>query len=221
MAVYRRTSLPFRVAFMLVARARSRRPKFFAGDAQDAYQSVQSGYTLVQQSLFGYHRVFELMRHLRCGTARSALKVLSIGPRTEIELYYLWLLFGFSWENITGADLVSLNPKIEPADMSKGLPFADNAFDVIVASHCLEKSRDPAVTRDEIIRVAKAGAQVCVAGDRLPDGASLVQEAPIPCRYFDVGVYGFIDFYGVAVRDIEYCDARAAEGFRPIVRVRK
>ena len=166
-------------------------------------------------------RVFDLARHLQPIPDPAACQVLSIGPRTEIELYHLWLLFGFAWKNIIGADLVSTNPKIQLADMSEELPFKDDSFDVIVACHCLEKSRSPERTRDEIRRVAKPGAWVLIGGDRLPAGSPLCQDSPIPCRYFKDGVYGFIDFYKLCLTDIDYMNAYSPHGFEIIFRMTK
>lgn len=219
---YRRTSLPFRVAFRIAAAVRSRKsPESLASGTSDKYVSSHVTYTLAWKNVYGYHRVFDLVRHLKPVPDPASCRVLSIGPRTEIELYYLWLLFGFSWKNIVGADLVSTSPKIRLADMSIKLPFDDDTFDVIVASHCLEKSRSPETTRDEIRRVAKPGARVLVGGDPLPEGSDLYREAPIPCRFFENGVYGLIDFYKLNLNDIEYMDAYSPHGFDIIFRVTK
>jgi hypothetical protein len=166
---------------------------------------------------YGYHRVFDLVSHFHPTKAPHTLKVLSIGPRTEIEFYNLWLFFGFSWGNIVGADLVSTSPKIACADISMKLPFEDNAFDVIVTSHCLEKSGDPQRTRDEIRRVAKPGAKVLVGGDR----AVPRTPAKTPVNFFKGGVYGLIDHYGLRVQDIEYFDARSPHGYEIIFKVAK
>lgn len=170
---------------------------------------------------YGYHRTFDLLSNFHPVTDPVSLKVLSLGPLTEIELYYLWLFFGFAWRNILGADLVSLSPKIKVADMSVKLPFGNDTFDVIVASHCLEKSRSPERTRDEIIRVAKPNARVLVCGNRLPDGVETYGESSIPRRFFDGGVYGLIDTYKLELRDIEYMNARSPHGFEIIFRVAK
>jgi len=165
----------------------------------------------------GYHRVFNLVSHFHPTKSPQTLKVLSIGPRTEMEFYYLWLFFGFSWENIAGADLVSTTPQIVCADMSKRLPFEDNTFDVIVASHCLEKSRDPQRTRDEILRVAKPGAKAIIGGDRTIRGI----RPPVPNVYFQEGVYSLIDLYKLGIEEIEYLDGRSPHGYEIIFKVVK
>lgn len=220
--LYRRSSLPFRLIFKLAELVRRRRPPLhLAQEATDRYVASHSTYTRGWLNVFGYHRVFDLVRHFPVPANPSALQVLSIGPRTEIELYYLWLLFGFPWKNITGADIISTSDKIKLADMSVELPFPDNAFDIILACHCLEKSRNPAKSRDEITRVAKPGAWVLVGGDVMTDGGPLERELPIPCRYFKDGVYGFIDFYKLNLTDIQYMDAASPHGFEIIFRINK
>jgi len=48
------------------------------------------------------------------------------------------------------------------ADLNKPLPFADNAVDLLFASHSLEHIEDLPFTMSEIYRVCKHGAQVCI-----------------------------------------------------------
>ncbi len=221
-AFYRRTSLPFRVAFMILACLRSRRtPLCLSHDSSDTYLDVHIREDFRELWKYGYHRVFDLLANFSPVSDLASLRVLSIGPRTEIELYYLWLFFGFSWKNIVGVDIVSPSQKITLGDMSVRLPFEDNSFDVIVASHCLEKSRNPEKTRDEIMRVAKRGARVLICGDRPPEGVPLFRPTPIPLRFFDGGAYGVVELYKLDLRDIEYMNARSPHGFEIIFEVKK
>lgn len=220
-ALYRRTSLPFRVAFNVAAWLRSRRRPEVLSRPGDGYLDRHTTYTISYQWMFGFHRVWDLVRHLDGSVNRAPLRVLSIGPRTEIEFYYLWLMFDFSWPNIEGVDLVSWSPKIRLGDMSVHLPFEDDRFDVVVACHSLEKSRDPATTRDEILRVARNGAWVLIGGDRVPAGTPLRVETPILSNFFENGAYGFISLYGLSLSQIEYMDACSPHGFELIFRVRK
>src|SRR5262249_13781537 len=69
------------------------------------------------------------------------LKVLSIGARTEMELFAL-LGTGFSLPNITMIDLFSYSPIIQIGDMHK-MEFPDDTFDVIVLGYVLGYSRKP------------------------------------------------------------------------------
>jgi SAM-dependent methyltransferase len=48
------------------------------------------------------------------------------------------------------------------ADMNKGLPLADNSVDYLAASHSLEHVDDLILTMQEIYRVCKHGALVCI-----------------------------------------------------------
>jgi SAM-dependent methyltransferase len=48
------------------------------------------------------------------------------------------------------------------ADLNKSLPFADNAVDLLFASHSLEHVENLPFTMSEIYRVCKHGAQVCI-----------------------------------------------------------
>lgn len=88
------------------------------------------------------------------------LKVLSIGPRTEMELLHLVAL-GFSSENIFALDLISSSPFIDLGDMHK-LPYADDFFDVVISSWVINYSRTPDVALKEMTRVAKQGALIAV-----------------------------------------------------------
>lgn len=221
-AVYRRTTLPFRLAFRTLAAVRSLRPiQTFTDGTPDPYLEAHTKFTLLRRPVYSYHRVFSLVSALHLQADPATLRVLSIGPRTEVELYYLWLFFGFRWKNLVGADLVSSSPKIKLADISMRLPFEANTFDVIVASHVLEKSRDPQRTRDEILRVAKLDARVLVGGDAVDERLPLDRSAPIPIRYFRSGVYGFIEFYDLHLQDIDYVNARSPHGYELIFRVSK
>lgn len=221
-SLYRRTSLPFRVAFKAAAHARTRRPfrQLVDGDQGTGLDKHTQAY-FDELWKFGYHRMYDVVRHLDPSIDRGPLKVLSLGPRTEIELYYLWLIFGFTWENITGVDLVSPSEKIELGDMGDRLPFPDNAFDVLVASHCLEKSLDPVRTRDEIKRVSRPGGYVCIAGNRFTAEELRVRQSELPLHFFRHGAYGLIEQYGLEVKDIEYLNASGPSGFEIIFRVAK
>jgi len=219
--LYDRSTFPFHLAFKTAAYVRTRRPfRHVVSDQEDAFAAVHIRKYYAARTSYGYQRGHSVVRHLDPALDRKRLKVLSMGPRTEIELYYLWLIFGFSWRNIVGVDLVSPSPKIVAGDFGVRLPFPDDAFDVVVASHCLEKSRDPVRTRDEIRRVTRVGGHVCVAGTR-PTGEQLSRTFDLPVRLFREGVYGFVEVHGLRVADIDYLNARAEGGFEIIFRVAK
>ena len=220
--LYKRTSLPFRLAFKAAAQVRTRRPfRQHLTDGNDAFLGWHTREYYAELWKFGYHRMYSVVRNLDPALDRTRLKVLSIGPRTEIELYYLWLIFGFEWHNIVGVDLVSASSRIEVGDMGDRLPFPDDAFDVVVASHCLEKSRDAARTRDEIRRVTRPGGHVCVSGNRVTEAQLRHRTREVPMQYFRDGVYGFIELYGLTLTDIDYCNAVSPNGYEIIFRVAK
>ena len=218
MFFYPRISFFFRFVFDVIARARNlflRHHQMLA--TTDEYLAAHIQHHSRVRWWHGYHRVFNLVSHFHPTKAPNTLKILSIGPRTEIEFYYLWLFFGFSWKNIWGVDLVSTSPQILCADMSQKLPFEDNTFDVVVACHALEKSRNPERTRDEIRRIAKPGAKVVVGGDRKLRDA----RAPIPVIFFEEGAYSFANLYRLSLQEIEYFDGRSPHGYEIIFHVAK
>lgn len=216
-ALYKRTSFPFRWVFTAVERLRGTRNPRSLNVGGDSYVTAHTRHHSRVRGWYGYHRVYDLVRNFHPVFDPSTLRVLSVGPRTEIELYYLWLFFGFSWRNLMGLDIVSTTPKIEPGDISLRFPFADASFDVIVASHVLEKSRNPERTRDEIFRVARPHATVLVGGDRPVEG----NRSPIPAIYFKNGAHGLIQLYGLRVQDILYLNARSPHGYEIIFQVPK
>lgn len=81
----------------------------------------------------------------------SQIKVLSIGPRTEMEIFHL-LAVGFRLENITALDLISSSPLIETGDMHN-LPYEDRSFHVVISSWVLGYSSAPQRAVDEMLRV--------------------------------------------------------------------
>jgi len=83
----------------------------------------------------------------------ATLKVLSIGPRSEIEMFAL-LASGFAPENITGLDLFSYSPFVDVGDMH-ALPYADNSFDIVLLGWVLAYSTDTAAAAREVYRVAR------------------------------------------------------------------
>jgi len=65
-ALYRRTSLPFRIGFTVVAYLRSaRRPRCLADRVNDRYIAGHTRDYFAEQWLYGYHRVYDLLCHFR------------------------------------------------------------------------------------------------------------------------------------------------------------
>lgn len=88
------------------------------------------------------------------------LKVLTIGPRAEGEIYNL-IGHGFKAKNIRGLDLISYSPYVDLGDMHK-MPYEDNSFDIIFIGWVLAYSDDRIKAAKEIIRVAKPGAIIAI-----------------------------------------------------------
>lgn len=99
------------------------------------------------------------------------LKVLSVGPRTEMELFSL-VGQGFAPKNIKGLDLFSYSDWIDVGNMHH-MPYADNSFDVVIAGWVLTYSSDPDQACREFLRVV---------GDRgiIAIGATVLADAKRP-----------------------------------------
>jgi SAM-dependent methyltransferase len=91
------------------------------------------------------------------------LDVLSIGPRSEIEIFAI-LAAGFEARRIKALDLFTYSPYIEAGDMH-GMPYPDDCFDIVFVGWVLSYSRDQAAAVNEITRVCRNRAIVVIAGD--------------------------------------------------------
>jgi hypothetical protein len=87
-------------------------------------------------------------------------RILSIGPRTEGELFNL-AAHGFVWRQITGLDLISYSPRVQLGDMHQ-MSFPADSFDAVVLGWVFAYSEDPSRAAREVIRVARHGAVVAV-----------------------------------------------------------
>jgi len=113
-----------------------------------------------------------LLAHAACAIDRVRLDaadmdVLSIGPRSEIEIFAL-LAAGFSKAKIRAVDLFSYSPLVELGDMH-ALPFPDNSFDILFIGWVLTYSRNHQLAAREILRVCRDKAIVVLAGDYCDD----------------------------------------------------
>ncbi len=79
------------------------------------------------------------------------LKVLSIGPRAEGEIYNIFA-HGFEMKNITGIDLFTYSPLIKLGDMHN-LKFKDEEFDIVLMGWCLAYSNNKKKALTEVKRV--------------------------------------------------------------------
>jgi hypothetical protein len=87
-------------------------------------------------------------------------KVLTIGPRTEGELFSL-VGYGFLPKNIRGLDLISYSKWIDLGDMHK-MPYTDKSFDVVIMGWVISYSDEPKKAAEEVIRVSNDKAVIAV-----------------------------------------------------------
>ena len=102
------------------------------------------------------------------------MKVLTIGPRTEAEIFSL-MAAGFAPQNITGLDLISYSPFVDLGDMH-AMPYGNDSFDVIVLGWVLGYSQNVPKAVSEIIRVAKPGAYVAIGHENDPTPRDVLDE---------------------------------------------
>jgi len=87
-------------------------------------------------------------------------KILSIGPRTEGELYNL-TANGFKIENIRGLDLISYSPLIDLGDMHE-MPYKNDQWDAIICGWVLAYSDNKQKAAEELIRCCRPGGIIAV-----------------------------------------------------------
>jgi SAM-dependent methyltransferase len=88
------------------------------------------------------------------------LKVLSVGPRVEGEIYNL-IGYGFSSKNVLGLDLFSYSPYITVGNMH-AMEFPDGHFDVVISGWVLGYSDTKQKCADEMLRVTKKGGVIAL-----------------------------------------------------------
>ena len=109
---------------------------------------------------------------------QASMKVLTVGPRTEAELFCL-VAAGFAPENIRGLDLISYSSLVDLGDMHD-MPYDADSFDVIVLGAVLAYSSDNLKVAAEVRRVARPGAFIAVGCEFNPaSNEELNAERPI------------------------------------------
>ncbi len=101
------------------------------------------------------------------------MKVLTIGSRTEAEIFSL-VDAGFNLKNIKAVDLFTYSPLIEIDDVTK-LSFEDNQFDIVICGWVLEFVTNLKKAASEILRVAKPNAYIAIGGMHHPVSLDLKQ----------------------------------------------
>ncbi|MGE4062696.1 MAG: class I SAM-dependent methyltransferase [Rhodospirillaceae bacterium] len=119
----------------------------------------------LDEALFGSSkRTLRLLHPLTalepCYSRPEETRVLSIGPRTEMELLHL-IGLGFDMNKVRAVDLISCSPWIDLGDMHQ-LPYPDKSFDVVLSSWVLNYSNQPQLAVDEMCRVCVDGGLIAI-----------------------------------------------------------
>ena len=101
------------------------------------------------------------------------MSVLSIGPRTEMELLSL-VAQGFDPDKIRGLDLISYSPWIDLGNMHY-MPYKDNTFDVVISGWVLGYSDNPELACQEMLRVSKDDCIIAIGSTYVPEEQLLDQ----------------------------------------------
>jgi SAM-dependent methyltransferase len=132
-------------------------------------------------------------------------RVLSIGPRTEGELFNL-AAHGFVWRHIHGLDMISYSPRVQLGDMHE-IACAADSFDAVVLGWVLAYSEDPARAAREVVRVTRAGGVVAVGVEFNPRSSEeVIREAGyLPgARKRILSCDEILAFFGDAVDHVYY-----------------
>ncbi len=93
-------------------------------------------------------------------------RILSIGPRSEGELFNL-AAHGFVLKNVLGLDLISYSPRVLLGDMH-AMAFANDHFDAVILGWVLAYSEDPQRAAREVVRVTQPGGVIAVGVEYSP-----------------------------------------------------
>jgi len=97
---------------------------------------------------------------------QQSLKVLTIGPRSEAEIFDL-IAAGFLPENIRGLDLISYSDFVDLGDMHE-MPYEDNSFDIVIIGWVLGYSNDITRVAQEVLRVSRPNGVIAIGNQHTP-----------------------------------------------------
>lgn len=104
------------------------------------------------------------------GKDRRKLKLLSVGPRFESELYgYRGL--GLRWKNIGAIDTYSYSPRIRVGNMHN-IDYPNEHFNIVVCGWTLAYSNNPAAALGEFARILSSNGLLIITWD-LPSSFDL------------------------------------------------
>jgi hypothetical protein len=127
------------------------------------------------------------------------LKVLSIGPRTEMELLAL-VAHNFRPENIRGLDLFSYSPWVDVGNMHS-MPYQDNTYDVVVAGWVLVYSSNPEQACREMLRVAKNRGIIAIGATRWTEERRLREGKGRTAKHYP-STWDILEMFGTSVRNV-------------------
>ena len=107
--------------------------------------------------------LFPLLAIDRVYLNRANLKVLIIGPRTEMENIQ-YVAYGFDPKNVRSIDLFSYSDTIDVGDMHS-MPYADHEFDIVVSGWVISYSDENKVAAAEMLRICKPSGLIALALD--------------------------------------------------------
>ena len=117
--------------------------------------------------------------------------VLSIGPRTEMELFHL-VGAGFHPDRIKAIDLISTSPWIDQGDMH-ALPYPDKSFDIVISSWVLAYSSTPQKAVDEMLWVTRNNGIIAIGCTHNPQADSFEYKTDdakiLGCKFRSVDQY--------------------------------
>jgi hypothetical protein len=127
------------------------------------------------------------------------LKVLSVGPRTEMELLAL-VAHNFQPENIRGLDLFSYSPWIDVGNMHS-MPYQDNSYDVVIAGWVLVYSSNPEQACREMLRVAKNHGIIAIGATRWTEERRLREGKGRTAKHHP-STWDILEMFGTSVRNV-------------------
>ena len=154
-----------------VAAARARR--FLKQDVRTAATGAQVARGTIDHNVEGAQESADLDRPIVLVQVATAIEkvrknienldVLSVGPRSEIELFSIRAA-GFRWDRIKAIDLFAYSPLVQVGDVH-AIPFPDSSFDVVFLGWVLAYSKDQQGAIREVVRVLRPGGIAVVASD--------------------------------------------------------
>ena len=128
----------------------------------EATNLFKNPFSLKNLSKFGGARSGLLLNPILSCTFldKKNIRVLSIGPRTEGEIYNI-ISKGFLKKNIDSIDVQSYSPLISLGDMHE-MRFSEKTFDLILCGWVMTYSYNRQKAINEIIRVSKNNAIICI-----------------------------------------------------------